>query len=246
MRNTAVDIDFDLRVRRYIRESNGIEGIYDKKEIDQSLIAWKYLNDLKVITHKDICKLQNIITEHQPELLSEWRGTYRSFSKLDVSVGTYKAPRYEQVNQLMHGWLKELPLMSPTLAHIRFESIHPFADGNGRVGRMIYWWHCLQFGRTPELWTAKERKFYYKLFEEWRINNLIKSNWGIDYRLKYEAIIKVQDKFDPEAEPKILIVEFEEKVNPKDKEQVEKLIKSALPRKYKLLEIIEIKEPLKS
>ncbi len=49
--------------------------------------------------------------------------------------------------------------------HVSFETIHPFPDGNGRIGRMLYLWQCRQIDVEPELWTAEERQQYYSLFD---------------------------------------------------------------------------------
>jgi len=49
--------------------------------------------------------------------------------------------------------------------HIAFEQIHPFADGNGRIGRIVYLWQCTSLlDCTPILWRADDRQGYYDLF----------------------------------------------------------------------------------
>ena len=52
--------------------------------------------------------------------------------------------------------------------HVRFESIHPFQDGNGRVGRLILWKECLKHGITPMLILERTRRFYYMGLGEWQ------------------------------------------------------------------------------
>jgi fido (protein-threonine AMPylation protein) len=49
--------------------------------------------------------------------------------------------------------------------HMVFERIHPFADGNGRTGRVLYLWHCRQLDVTPVLWRAEDRQGHYDLFQ---------------------------------------------------------------------------------
>lgn len=51
--------------------------------------------------------------------------------------------------------------------HYRFERIHPFQDGNGRVGRLILFKECLRNGVVPFIITDGLRMFYYRGLREW-------------------------------------------------------------------------------
>lgn len=51
--------------------------------------------------------------------------------------------------------------------HQRFEAIHPFQDGNGRVGRLILFKECLANGIVPFIITEELRFFYYRGLHEW-------------------------------------------------------------------------------
>lgn len=51
--------------------------------------------------------------------------------------------------------------------HQRFESIHPFQDGNGRVGRLIMFKECLAIGIVPFIITEDLRHFYYRGLQQW-------------------------------------------------------------------------------
>lgn len=52
--------------------------------------------------------------------------------------------------------------------HVRFEQIHPFQDGNGRVGRLVLLKECLKNGITPFVISEDMRRFYYLGLQEWR------------------------------------------------------------------------------
>ena len=52
--------------------------------------------------------------------------------------------------------------------HYRFESIHPFQDGNGRVGRLILFKECLRNGIVPFIITDDLKMFYYRGLGEWK------------------------------------------------------------------------------
>lgn len=51
--------------------------------------------------------------------------------------------------------------------HVRFERIHPFQDGNGRVGRLIMLKECLKHGIIPFIITDELKYFYYRGLNEW-------------------------------------------------------------------------------
>lgn len=51
--------------------------------------------------------------------------------------------------------------------HYEFESIHPFQDGNGRVGRLIAFKECLRFGIIPFIIEDSKKMFYYRGLSEW-------------------------------------------------------------------------------
>lgn len=51
--------------------------------------------------------------------------------------------------------------------HYQFESIHPFQDGNGRVGRLIMFKECLRCGIVPFIITEELKMYYYRGLHEW-------------------------------------------------------------------------------
>ena len=77
--------------------------------------------------------------------------------------------------------------------HVRFEAIHPFQDGNGRVGRLVLLKECLKHGITPMLVLEKTRRFYYLGLQEWQANEMHRERLldtfraGQDY---FEALLR--------------------------------------------------------
>ncbi len=51
--------------------------------------------------------------------------------------------------------------------HVRFERIHPFQDGNGRVGRLILFKECLKHGIVPFIITEEMKLYYYRGLQAW-------------------------------------------------------------------------------
>ena len=51
--------------------------------------------------------------------------------------------------------------------HVAFERIHPFQDGNGRVGRLLLFKECLKYGIVPFIIEEDLKLFYYRGLKEW-------------------------------------------------------------------------------
>lgn len=218
--NRATRRSNDFDIKKYIKASNEIEGIYSEEENLQSLNAWAYLEQLTTLSHVDIMRVQKIITINQTNLAPNQRGYYRGMAgnMTNVSVGGRHAPDYSLVEELMKAWLLDIPEMTPLTAHIRFEAIHPFADGNGRTGRMIYWFICKKRGIKPYRYNAdteKDRQHYYRLFDQKLLIKLSNLKWRFkpedmqqkeeDKPLKYAGMRDMEDEkitplFDTERE----------------------------------------------
>ena len=104
---------------------------------------------LSVITHKQVLKLHRILAG---EVMDQ--GTAGQYRTIRVRVGGYVAPPPDRVqsmmSELLAWWNKRAPEVSPILSsaivHHQFEAIHPFADGNGRAGRMLSLWELYRRG----------------------------------------------------------------------------------------------------
>ena len=103
----------------------------------------------KRLTHEDIFRLHAIIAG---EVMDQGEaGRYRT---MRVRVGPFVPPPPEEVSglmfELLEWWNQEAPGISPVLSsaivHHRFETIHPFADGNGRTGRALALWELYRRG----------------------------------------------------------------------------------------------------
>ncbi len=64
----------------------------------------------------------------------------RAWRSVNVTVGGYLAPQPNELQALMHEWSENFSSKYAEDAYRRFEEIHPFLDGNGRVGKIIYNW----------------------------------------------------------------------------------------------------------
>lgn len=151
----------------YIRNSNLIENIDNPSEDRRSARAWNWLIDQPLISLDVLFELHSRITLKQ--LPRQERGNFRT---VQVYVGNHTPPAPEIAKYQTTDWLWDLlerwENLDPKEMHIRFETIHPFIDGNGRTGRMLMWWHEMKLGKTPTLISFNERTAYYLWFTEAR------------------------------------------------------------------------------
>jgi Fic family protein len=103
---------------------------------------------LSAITHSKVLKLHRIMAG---EVMDQ--GTAGQYRTIRVRVGSYVAPSPERVrpmmSDLLEWWNKReqiSPILSAAIVHHQFETIHPFADGNGRTGRMLSLWELYRRG----------------------------------------------------------------------------------------------------
>ena len=140
-------------VIEFITQSNLIESV-GEEGLGDSLKAYSYLQDVKwPLTKKHILKVHKLVMQNlNPRIVGEFR-------TCNVSVSSKHCPDHTEVYPMMTAWIDTINwkpddnfLRNRKVAklakdvHIDFECIHPFEDGNGRVGRLLYAWHSKQLG----------------------------------------------------------------------------------------------------
>ena len=95
------------------------------------------------------------------------------YKRLDNVVGEMETCPAKDVHREMANllaWWKNAEKTFENLLdlHVRFEQIHPFQDGNGRVGRLILLKECLKYDITPFVIAENFKQFYYLGLQDWR------------------------------------------------------------------------------
>lgn len=166
-------------LHEFIWESNAIEGVKSEEAFNDSLSAWRYIEKLiETFTEVSIPSILRLHSEVLRRLDPRIAGSFRS---VNVTVGGFRAADHEIVPERMDKWV-ELYSTIPTFgnastdegreviaehirkAHVSFEDVHPFQDGNGRVGRLILNWQRVALDLPILIIYNKEKQEYYKWF----------------------------------------------------------------------------------
>lgn len=167
---------------RYIFETNTIlfEGqtvasVDDILETANHFKLVDYMLDVaeEKLTEEMIKKFHKILKEGTSDSRKEWFnvGDYKKLANetgnmqtsLPKNVARDMAKLMEWYNSLEKITIKEIIEF-----HYRFERIHPFQDGNGRVGRIIIFKECLKNNIVPFIILDKEKLFYYRGLKEYK------------------------------------------------------------------------------
>ena len=168
---------------RYIFETNtiGIEG--ESVRVDDIIETTNHFRCIDLIidraeerlTESLIKELHLILKSGTSDSRKEWF-TVGDYKRLPNEVGGNETTAPEDVHREIKTLLKEYNSKKKKSfediidLHQRFESIHPFQDGNGRVGRLVMFKECLANGYVPFIITEELKMFYYRGLREW--NNL--------------------------------------------------------------------------
>jgi hypothetical protein len=114
----------DFCVEEVKRQKRGAE------QVEWMIEAWCYALDA---SFQDITLIQML--GHLVERESNTKNTWRN---VPVKVGKDTPPHPSEIADRMERWVSCVFDMTPLEAYIEFEKIHPFKDGNGRVGKIIF------------------------------------------------------------------------------------------------------------
>ena len=161
---------------------NEIKKDHDVREIFEAKNLAEVMNMLREIVRKEknVSAPETILELHKTLLTginNNIAGRFRS-GKEWVRIGTHIGANPAFTNELIYELAKKYQsdkdmyfLDKIAYFHAEFETIHPFVDGNGRIGRIIINGQLMQLGYPPIIVPNKgKHKEYYPLFDEYRRN----------------------------------------------------------------------------
>ena len=165
---------------RYIFETNTIGGEKEVLNVDDVIETVNHfrcidmiIDNVKVaLTEKFIKELHLILKNGTSDYRKDWF-VVGDYKKLPNEVGGMGTALPEEVADKMKVLLteyngKEEKIFEDILDfHVKFERIHPFQDGSGRVGRLIMFKECLKYNIVPFIIEDNLKMFYYRGLKEW-------------------------------------------------------------------------------
>lgn len=165
---------------RYIFETNTVGVENEVLNVDDVIETVNHFHCIDlVIDHADdilsekfIKKLHLILKNGTSDSRKDWFAV-GEYKKIPNEVGGMDTALPEEVADKMKTLLKEYNVIKEkTLEdildfHVKFERIHPFQDGNGRVGRLIMFKECLKHNIVPFIIEDNLKLFYYRGLKEW-------------------------------------------------------------------------------
>ena len=165
---------------RYIFETNTLGITSENTRIDDILETVNHFRCIDYvidhatdkITETHIKQLHLILKTNTSDSHKPWFAV-GDYKRLANAVGEEETAQPEEVHKKMKALLatyhaiQKIQFDDILDFHVRFERIHPFQDGNGRVGRLIMFWQCLQSNTVPFIITDDLRLFYYRGIQNW-------------------------------------------------------------------------------
>ena len=190
---------------RYIFETNTIlfEGdtiakVDDILETSNHFKLVDYMLDVadKKLTEKMIKEFHKILKDGTSDSRVEWFnvGEYKQRTNtIGSGIKTTSPNNVEKEMIRLMDWynsLKQVTAKEIIEFHYRFESIHPFQDGNGRIGRIIMFKECLKNNIIPFIIQDADKLFYYRGLKEYKSEKGYLTDTCLNAQDQYEKLLK--------------------------------------------------------
>ena len=165
---------------RYIFETNTLGITTENTSVDDIMETVNHFRCIDYvidhatdkITEAHIKALHAILKTNTSDSRKEWFAV-GDYKRLANEVGGQETVVPKDVHRHMKGLLSDYYALKQVTFddildfHVRFEHIHPFQDGNGRIGRLLLFWECLQSAQVPFIISDELRLFYYRGLQKW-------------------------------------------------------------------------------
>ena len=186
---------------RYIFETKTVGELSSDVKIDDILETNNHFRCIDYVIEKAndklseeyILTLQKILKEGTEHAKTYGAGRYKLLPNTVGGIATTEPEKVETEMKKLISWynsLKKVTFEDIVEFHYRFELIHPFQDGNGRIGRLIAFKQCLDSNIIPFYIDDGNKWFYYRGLREWNSdkNYLIETcRFGQD---QYKSLLK--------------------------------------------------------
>ena len=165
---------------RYIFETNTIGIVDEAVRVDDIIETTNHFRCIDFIIDKANASLSETVIKQLHYLLKSGTSDSRKdwfavgeYKRLPNEVGGMDTAMPEDVSKEIKNLLawynaiENVTLEDIIEFHVRFEKIHPFQDGNGRVGRLIMFKECLKNNIVPFIIDENHKLFYYRGLKEW-------------------------------------------------------------------------------
>ena len=165
---------------RYIFETNTLGTTTENTRIDDIIETVNHFRCIDYIidhatdkiTEAHIKQLHLLLKTNTSDSQKDWFAV-GEYKRLANEVGGEETAKPEDVHKRMkalvaeYNTLKHVTFDDSLNFHVQMERIHPFQDGNGRVGRLLMFWQCLKSGIVPFIITDELRLYYYRGIQNW-------------------------------------------------------------------------------
>ena len=165
---------------RYIFETNTIGDTGGTIRVDDIIETANHFRCIDIIideaTHmlseRFIKNLHLVLKNGTNDSRKDWFAV-GNYKKLPNEVGGMETTKPANVPMEMKSLLnaynrkKEVSFEDILDFHVKFERIHPFQDGNGRIGRLLMFKECLKHNIIPFIITEQTKLYYYRGLKEW-------------------------------------------------------------------------------